>query len=445
MAITPKNQLEGSLGSIDYSDPSLILPPRQGGFIGKVKLPFEKLIASMNYKKRSMRRKEALNSKPKSMYTKLQEPTQGLVNITSLSVVGATREIVDKAKDKAQNMILEASQACAAADKKVLTAKTETCKQVDDLRGQLEQSIDVGLTIAEAIEKLNSPDDALDRSLLKQMADRVLQEQEDLKNQINELQSEHDEEIEILEEESNSLKRKFSQICEQARDIEFAANIEADLEAGNRFMRLVDEVLPENQRSCDMQEQVNRIHAGLVGVKRANPALVKAEREREDMKLILEEIRRKQETVLPVDHHYAEPRFGKVRSKGIDCDARLTYYLKIKFAFHDRTPSLLTMMRTEARLWMSGRGLSLDTQEEFDMLTTSVLAAYIPSHNEMALVDVLTDRAVFSDISLFNKTLRGEIDVKVNSRLFGPKWTGVKQSLLFPSNKTVKLENKPLV
>lgn len=194
-----------------------------------------------------------------------------------------------------------------------------------------------------------------------------------------------------------------------------------------------------------MQEHVNRIHAGLVGVKRANPVLVKAEREREDMRLILEEIRRKQENVLPVDHYYAEPAFGKVRSKGIDCDARLTNYLKIKFAFHDRTPSLLTMMRTEARLWMSGRGLSLDTQEELDMLTTSVLAAYIPSRNEMALVDVLTDRAVFSDISLFNKTLRGEVDVKVNSRLFGPKWTGVKQSLLFPSNKTVKLENKPLV
>lgn len=112
----------------------------------------------------------------------------------------------------------------------------------------------------------------------------------------------------------------------------------------------------------------------------------------------------------------------------------LTYYLKCKYAFAPRTPTLLAQMRTDARVWMSSKDYELTTDVEYQMLTTSVLAAFMIDPSEYAIYQLLSDRNFWNASSVYNTSLAGNVQTTIPGWLWGPSenWRGHSRNLLFP-------------
>jgi len=115
---------------------------------------------------------------------------------------------------------------------------------------------------------------------------------------------------------------------------------------------------------------------------------------------------------------------------------RLTYYLKCKYAFSLRTPNLITSMRTDARVWMITQEYKMETPEEYEMLTTAVLAAYFIDPNEYLFFLLLSNRNFYNSVFDFNSAMNGKASMYNHSKLntlftSNRPVRGVKQSLLF--------------
>jgi len=138
---------------------------------------------------------------------------------------------------------------------------------------------------------------------------------------------------------------------------------------------------------------------------------------------------------------------AKLRKKIFSCkaSASLTYHLKIKHAFSVRNPALLTSMRADARVWLASKNFPMDSEEEYSIITSSVIAAYMIDPCEYAFYRLCQERNFWNGFSDYNSALSGSVDVTIPSKLStilpGSKdsgdWRGLKRSLIF--DKSVRL------
>jgi hypothetical protein len=121
---------------------------------------------------------------------------------------------------------------------------------------------------------------------------------------------------------------------------------------------------------------------------------------------------------------------------------KLTYFLKCKYAFSPRSANIIISMRTDARVWMTMNDYKMETPEEYDMLTTAVLAAYFIDQNEYLLFQVMSDPKFYNATYDFNQSMAG-ITPMYNHSMLNTLFTnnrslrGHKQSLLFGDKVTV--------
>lgn len=122
--------------------------------------------------------------------------------------------------------------------------------------------------------------------------------------------------------------------------------------------------------------------------------------------------------------------------------ARLTYYLKCKHAFSMRTPALLATMRQDARIWMNTYDHKMETAEEYKMLTSSVLAAYMVDPMEYKFYALCKQRSFWNTITSINEALQGIARIRQNTYLGAlldkhDRVRGIPKSLLYPSKVRV--------
>lgn len=111
----------------------------------------------------------------------------------------------------------------------------------------------------------------------------------------------------------------------------------------------------------------------------------------------------------------------------------LTYYLKCKYAFEPRNPALLTRMRSDARVWMTSAKYLMESEAEYKMITTSVLAAFMIDPSEFKIYQVLAQREFWNAATVYNSALTGKVSAQAKGWLFNPSdsWRGHKRSFLF--------------
>lgn len=128
--------------------------------------------------------------------------------------------------------------------------------------------------------------------------------------------------------------------------------------------------------------------------------------------------------------------------KKCKASARLTYYLKCKHAFSIRTPALLATMRQDARIWMNTYDHKMETAEEYNMLTSSVLAAYMVDPMEYKFYALCKQRSFWNTITSINEALQGIAKIRQNTYLGAlldkhERVRGIPKSLLYPSKVRV--------
>lgn len=97
----------------------------------------------------------------------------------------------------------------------------------------------------------------------------------------------------------------------------------------------------------------------------------------------------------------------------------LTYYLKCKYAFSIRNTTLLTGMRTDARVWLLSKDYKLNTEVEYKMVTSSVIAAFMIDPSEFAIYQLLASKNFWNAATAYNTALQGEVQTKLPS-IFSP-------------------------
>jgi hypothetical protein len=97
----------------------------------------------------------------------------------------------------------------------------------------------------------------------------------------------------------------------------------------------------------------------------------------------------------------------------IRASAKLTYFLKCKHAFTVRTPSLLAILRADARVWMAAHDYRMESEFDYQMLMHAVLAAYTIDELENKAVAMHSRAAFYNTASVFNDAMRGKVEVEV--------------------------------
>lgn len=127
------------------------------------------------------------------------------------------------------------------------------------------------------------------------------------------------------------------------------------------------------------------------------------------------------------------------KAKSCKASSQLTHFLKCKHAFAIRVPQLLVTMRQDARVWMAAKengGYKMDTEEEYNMITRAVLAAFMIDIEEMKAIALLSSRIFWNNAFDFNNAMKGKVGVTMGGSLWGKPWRGMQQSMLFSKNAT---------
>jgi len=120
----------------------------------------------------------------------------------------------------------------------------------------------------------------------------------------------------------------------------------------------------------------------------------------------------------------------------------LTYYLKCKYAFCVRTPSLLTGMKTDARVWMISKNYEMTTEIEYQTLTSAVLAAFMIDPSEFAIYQLLASREFWNAAYVYNAALAGQVDMKLKGKIFNPRENVRGHARPFLFTETTKVNYK---
>jgi hypothetical protein len=106
--------------------------------------------------------------------------------------------------------------------------------------------------------------------------------------------------------------------------------------------------------------------------------------------------------------------------------SKLTNFLRCKFFMRLRDHALINTMVNDARVWMIKQGFTCETDEDFFVLSQSVLVAFLINEQEVKFRAILKDSKNWDNMAHVNKTVSGNLgkvsllrSMKENSLLGG--------------------------
>lgn len=97
------------------------------------------------------------------------------------------------------------------------------------------------------------------------------------------------------------------------------------------------------------------------------------------------------------------------KTRVIKTYSKLTNFLKCKFFMRQRDHSLINTMVNDARIWLLKQGSKCETDEDFFVLSQSVLVAFLVNEQEMKFRAVLKDDKNWDNMAHLNKTVAGNL------------------------------------
>lgn len=87
------------------------------------------------------------------------------------------------------------------------------------------------------------------------------------------------------------------------------------------------------------------------------------------------------------------------------------YYMKIKYFMKERTPGMVQQIVNDARVYLTKKGNELNTREDYDMISSLVLAVWLPSREELRFRSAMKNAVVLDGIDAINKFNKGDLGV----------------------------------
>lgn len=88
---------------------------------------------------------------------------------------------------------------------------------------------------------------------------------------------------------------------------------------------------------------------------------------------------------------------------------KLTYNLKIKYFMTFRSVELINNMVRDARIWMLANKYNLDNQEDYYLMTQSIMAAYMIDEQELKFRQLMKNESNYDNMIHVNDTLKGNL------------------------------------
>lgn len=85
------------------------------------------------------------------------------------------------------------------------------------------------------------------------------------------------------------------------------------------------------------------------------------------------------------------------------------YYMKIKYFMKERTPGMVQQIINDARVYLTKKGSQLNTEEEYQMVSSLVLAIWLPSREELRFRSAMKNAVVLDGISAINRFNKGDL------------------------------------
>lgn len=89
--------------------------------------------------------------------------------------------------------------------------------------------------------------------------------------------------------------------------------------------------------------------------------------------------------------------------------SRLLFYLRCKYHLAHRDHQFMNKLVTEARIWMVKNGYQCDKAEDYTILSSAVMAAFLVSSEELEFRQVIKNRVNFGNMLHLNDTVRGQL------------------------------------
>jgi hypothetical protein len=122
-------------------------------------------------------------------------------------------------------------------------------------------------------------------------------------------------------------------------------------------------------------------------------------------------------------------------TKFVNFYSRLTYFLRSKFFMKVRDRSLINLMVNDARIWMMKEDFKMESEEDFNILTQSVMAAFLVNGQELSFRQLLKNKINYDNMSHLNDTLNGNLG---KTSIFNKMPEAPKPGVLFPMMKMPK-------
>lgn len=97
------------------------------------------------------------------------------------------------------------------------------------------------------------------------------------------------------------------------------------------------------------------------------------------------------------------------KAKLIKTYSKLTNFLRTKFFMRSRDHSLINTMVNDARIWMIKSGFNCESDEDFFVMTQSVIVAFMVNEQEMKFRQHLKNEKNYDNMVHLNKTVAGDL------------------------------------
>lgn len=87
----------------------------------------------------------------------------------------------------------------------------------------------------------------------------------------------------------------------------------------------------------------------------------------------------------------------------------VTYFLKCKYFFAKRDPTLINNMVRDARTYMTGKGKQLNSEGDYYVLSQAVMAAFLVDTQELKMRATMKDRENLDNIKHLNAATQGDL------------------------------------
>jgi len=85
------------------------------------------------------------------------------------------------------------------------------------------------------------------------------------------------------------------------------------------------------------------------------------------------------------------------------------YYMKIKYFMKERTPAMVQQIITDCRVYLNKEGSKMNTREDYDLVSSLVLALWLPSKEELRFRSAIKNSVVLDGIYAINQFAKGNL------------------------------------